>query len=60
MNTPLYPGHHDNDSPSTNSAKKIAATLTGLPSETRKQTLDALDTEMKLRVIEELYKLGRK
>ena len=60
MSKPLYPGHHDNDAPSTNSAKKIAVTLTDLPSETRKQTLDALDTEMRLRVIEELYKLGRK
>ena len=54
---PLYPGHHDNDAPSMNSARKIANELMVSSDEVRKETLEALDTEMKSRVIEELVNL---
>lgn len=53
----LYPGHHDNDAPSNNPARKIANELMVSSDEVRKQTLEALDTEMKSRVIEELVNL---
>jgi hypothetical protein len=55
----LYPGHHDNDAPSTNIARKLANELIVSSDKIRKQTLQALDTDLKSRVIEELIKLRK-
>lgn len=59
MNRLLYPGHHDNDEPSTNMARKLANELIVSSDEIRKQTLQALDTDLKSRVIEELIRLRK-
>jgi len=60
MNKPLYPGHHDNSWPTTTPAMKLATTLIDLTPEERTRCISALDSELKMKVLEELYKLGKK